>query len=59
MVTLRDFEKAIELLAMVFPTAKPQSLNWFYSDTSLDPIRDDPRYKSLLAATEKRLGLSP
>ena len=56
MVGLREFDRAIELLATVFPVTKPQSVRWFETDTSLDPIRDDPRYKALVAEATERLG---
>jgi tetratricopeptide (TPR) repeat protein len=56
MVTLRDFDKAIELLAPALSNAQTQNMNWFRVDTSLDPIRDDPRFKTMIAAAEARLG---
>ncbi|MEO8302578.1 MAG: tetratricopeptide repeat protein, partial [Betaproteobacteria bacterium] len=55
MVMLRETDRAIELLAPVFSRAQRQNLLWFASDTSLDPIRDDPRYKALVAHAEARL----
>src|SRR5262249_40427093 len=58
MAMLGAHDKAIEFMRLVFPAAKVQSLRWFATDTSIDPIRNDPRYKEMLAATEKRLGLS-
>ena len=54
MVGLGELERAIELLATVFPVTMPQSLRWFETDTSLDPIRDDPRYKALVAEATER-----
>ena len=55
MVSLRDFDKAIELLGKVMAHAQRQNLVWFETDTSLDPIRDDPRFKALVAQAEARL----
>ena len=55
MVSLREMDKAIELLAPLFARALGQNLNWFAADTTLDPIRDDPRYKAMLAQAESRL----
>ncbi len=55
MVSLREMDKAIELLETLFARALRQNLNWFAADTTLDPIRDDPRYKALLAQAEARL----
>jgi adenylate cyclase len=59
MVSLRDFDKAIELLTIVTARAQRENLVWFESDTSLDPLRDDPRYKALIAAAEARLAATP
>jgi len=59
MVSLRDFDKALELLAQVFARAQPQNLNWFRIDTSLDPIRGDPRFQAMVAAVEARLQRAP
>lgn len=59
MVSLRDFDKAIELLEMVFANAKTGELRWFATDSALDPIRQDSRYKALVAAAEKRLSTPP
>ena len=55
MVSLHDFDKAIELLGKVMAHAQPQNLVWFETDTTLDPIRDDPRFKALVAQAEARL----
>ena len=52
MVSLRDFDKAIELLGKVMAHAQRQNLVWFETDTTLDPIRDDPRFKARLAQAE-------
>ena len=59
MVLLGDFDKAIELLAPVLARALRQNLNWFAADTTLDPIRDDPRYKAMIAQAEARLAANP
>jgi adenylate cyclase len=55
MVSLRDFDMAIKLLSQVIPNAQRPNLTWFESDTSLDPIRDDARFKALVAQAEARL----
>ena len=46
MVLLGELDKAIELLAPVFARVQRQNLLWFAADTTLDPIRDHPRYKA-------------
>ena len=55
MVALGEFYTALELLAPIITRAQRQNLVWFESDTSLDPIRDDPRYQALVAEAEARL----
>ena len=55
MVSLRDFDLAIELLSKVTAHAQQQNLTWFATDTSLDPIRDDPRYGALIEKAEARI----
>jgi adenylate cyclase len=52
---LGEFYTALELLAPIITRAQRQNLVWFESDTSLDPIRDDPRYQALVAEAEARL----
>jgi adenylate cyclase len=55
MVSLGDFDKAIELLGQVIPRSQRQNLVWYEIDSSLDRIRDDPRYKALVADAEARV----
>jgi adenylate cyclase len=55
MASLGELDRAIELLAPVFERVQRQNLLWFAADTTLDPIRDDPRYKAMLAQAEGRL----
>jgi adenylate cyclase len=55
MVHLREFDMALDLLGPVMETAQPQNLVWFKNDNDLDPIRDHPRLKAMLAAAEARL----
>jgi hypothetical protein len=31
------------------------SLNWMKGDADLDPVRDHPRFKAMIAAAEARL----
>jgi adenylate cyclase len=56
---LRDADTAIELLAGVLPKVNAGWLHWTQVDTSLDPIRDDPRYEALIVDAEARLAGSP
>ncbi len=58
LVRLGLHDEAIELLERVLETAKLQSLRWFETDNSLDAIREDPRYHSMVARATKRLANS-
>jgi adenylate cyclase len=57
-VTLGDYDRAIELLERVLDTSQAESFRWFRIDTSLDPIRNDPRFRAALERGQRRLGLS-
>ncbi len=59
MVSLGETDMAIKLLAPVITRAQRQNLLWFASDTTLDPIRSDPRYVALVAEAEARLASKP
>jgi hypothetical protein len=39
--------------------AQAQNLNWLKIDSDLDPIRDDPRFKTMLEQADARLAKSP
>jgi adenylate cyclase len=62
---LRDFDAALELLRPVFETLAIGFLNHTKADPDLNPLRDDPRFKAMVAGAELRLagasdgGLSP
>jgi len=55
---LHDFEAALDMLVPRFETMVIEVLNWVKADPDLDPIRDDPRFKAMLAAAERRLAQS-
>jgi adenylate cyclase len=50
-----DLDGAIELLAPYFTTVSPAELSHAAADPDLDSLRDDPRYKAMIAAAEARL----
>ncbi len=55
MVSLGDFDAAIELLTPVMRDVNVRRLIWWRTDTDLDPIRDDPRFKALIAGAAAQL----
>ncbi len=55
MIRLGEVDEALKLLDPVFKAAQTQSLNWWKVDSDLDPIRDDPRFKTMLEQAERRL----
>jgi adenylate cyclase len=52
---LKDLPTAIELLGPVFETMAIAWLNHAKVDPDLDPLRDHPRFKAMVAAAEARL----
>jgi adenylate cyclase len=55
LVKLRDVDTVIELLEGIVSKVSSGWLRWMHVDTSLGPIRDDPRFKAMIAAAEARL----
>jgi adenylate cyclase len=56
-VYLRDFEAALDMLEPMFTTIGFESLNWWKVDPDLDPVREHPRFKAMLAEADRRLAL--
>jgi adenylate cyclase len=54
-VELGDFDTALELLGPVCERMGQERLAWIESDPDFDAIRDDPRFKMMIAAAEARL----
>jgi adenylate cyclase len=57
MVTLREFDMALKLLERPFMGAVEQNLNWFRTDSSLDPIRGDARFQKQMGDLARRLNV--
>jgi len=55
---LHDFDAALDMLGPRFETMPIEVLNWVKTDPDLDPVRDHPRFKAMLAAAEARLAPS-
>jgi len=52
---LKEPDAALELLGSIFETLAIGLLNHAKADPDLDPLRDDPRFKAMVAAAEARL----
>jgi len=55
---LGEIEPAIDILGQVFETAHIDRLNHAKVDPDLNPLRDDPRFKAMMAQAEARIGSS-
>jgi len=54
-VHLGDTDTALDLLGPLFATTTPTWLNHIKADPDLDAIREQPRFKAMVAAAETRL----
>jgi adenylate cyclase len=59
MVKLKEYDKALDYLESALSQSHHQALDWTKADTDMDPLRELPRYKTIIAATEARLGPAP
>ena len=54
-IELHEFDAALDLLEPAFEKLRIEAVNWAKTDPDLDPIRDHPRFKAMLAAADARL----
>ncbi len=57
-IHLNDKDAALEMLGPAFEKIGVGTLNHAKIDPDFDTIRDDPRFKAMIAAAERRLGLA-
>jgi len=55
-VDLHDYEAALDLLESAFEKLRIEAVNSTKMDPDMDPVRDHPRFKAMIAAAEARLG---
>ena len=54
-VRIKDKDAALDMLGPLFETISDSYLAYAKADPDLDSLRDDPRYKAMVAAAETRL----
>jgi adenylate cyclase len=52
-----DHDAGLDMLAFVLERCLADVLNWLQTDADLDPVRDHPRFRAMLAAAQARLGV--
>lgn len=55
LIQLGETDRALDLLDRIFATSQVENLNWFKIDADLDPVREHPRFKAMMATAEARL----
>jgi adenylate cyclase len=54
-----DNGAGLDMLEFVLKRCLADVVNWLRGDADLDPVRDEPRFKALLAAAEARIAQPP
>jgi adenylate cyclase len=52
---LGERDVALELLGPVFQRDAAETINWAKVDPDLDPLREDPRFRAMMAQADARL----
>jgi adenylate cyclase len=55
MIKLGELDRGLDFVEYAVARSQQQGVNWFVLDNDLDPVRDHPRFKAMLAAAEARL----
>ena len=55
-ISVHDHDMALEMLGPVCRNAGYEQIAWLRADPDMDPLRDDARFKEMMAAAEARLG---
>ena len=58
-VNLGDVETALAMLGPYCSRTGREQLEWLKSDPDMNPLRDDPRFKEMVAQAEARLATAP
>ena len=58
-VELREFDAALDLLGPAFEKLRLEAVNSAKTDPDLDPVREHPRFKAMLAEADARLARLP
>jgi adenylate cyclase len=51
-------DAGLDMLEFVLKGCLADVVNWVHGDADLDPVRDNPRFKAMLAAAEGRIARS-
>jgi adenylate cyclase len=57
-VSLKDFDLALEMLEPVFRRGGREQIAWFKADPDMDALRANPRCIAMIEAAEQRLGMT-
>jgi adenylate cyclase len=55
LVSINEFEAALDMLVPIYESTQSEALNWSRVDPDLAPLREHPRFKAMDAAAEARL----
>lgn len=55
LAVIGDADRSLDLLEGIMDKFQPESISWIKTDTTLDNVREHPRFKAIIAAAEARL----